>query len=412
MVDVDPDTPSSTPTDTDDRADAPNDTSGADGDLNAGPGTNPDTPSDVSSPDRVVSMDPDTDIGVGENIDPDPVDPTDPGTPVAVTDPVDPVVDPVLVVDPIPLPEDVPDLETNTGDDEGIDSPIAVFPPDDRGVVTTIDTNTDIDRNSDSDTDINTTVPAPISVPVRIPIPVPIQLATTSSPTGLPTRTPSSVPSTTPSSVPIPSPTFSPTNSPTNSPTSSPTSLPVDAPGDVPSSYPTCSGHPELLAREINTCGIGNSKSIYDYLCSVNNFSNFCAMIQRAGLRDMFAGIDGVTEFITVFAPTNSGCNSGGLTIDEINSMDANLLKHIVMTHATEGKVRAENLQCEGELPTLKGTFSVHTTKCFRSMHARAQYGFFNVDEGKYPMILSPNNLELCNGYIQPVNNMIRVINF
>jgi hypothetical protein len=148
-----------------------------------------------------------------------------------------------------------------------------------------------------------------------------------------------------------------------------------------------------------------------DYLCSVNNFSNFCAMVNRAGLQDMFGGIDGTTQFITLFAPTNKGCKIGGLNVNDINSMDKDLLKDIVMTHATAGSVLAEQLQCGAQLSTLEGTFSVHSTKCFLDTHAKAQYGFFNVED-EYPMILSPNDLELCNGLIQPVNNMIRVINF
>jgi len=134
-------------------------------------------------------------------------------------------------------------------------------------------------------------------------------------------------------------------------------------------------------------------------------------MIQRAGLQDLFAGIDGTTQFMTLFAPTNKGCKSSGLSTAEIETMDPDLLEHIVKTHATAGKIFAGNLQCGAELPTLEGTFSVHSTKCYTTTHAKAQYGFFN-EEDQYPMILSPNDLELCNGLIQPVNNMIRVINF
>ena len=58
----------------------------------------------------------------------------------------------------------------------------------------------------------------------------------------------------------------------------------------------------------------------------------------------------------------------------------------------------------------LMGTFAVHSTKCF-SNYAKAQIGFFN-NEDDYPMILAPNDIDLCNGYVQPVNNIIRAINF
>ena len=134
-------------------------------------------------------------------------------------------------------------------------------------------------------------------------------------------------------------------------------------------------------------------------------------MIRRAGLETLYSGIDGTTQYMTVFAPTNSGCRSSGLGLKKIQSMDIDLAKHIVKTHATEGSHLAEELQCGSDLPTLDGTFSAHSTMCFKESHAKAQYGFFN-DEGDYPMILSPNDLKLCNGYIQPVNKMIRVINF
>ena len=91
--------------------------------------------------------------------------------------------------------------------------------------------------------------------------------------------------------------------------------------------------------------------------------------------------------------------------------MDPDHLKQIVLTHGTPWKVTAEGLQCDAMLPTLDGSFLSHTTKCFTSTHAKAQVGFFNTEED-YPMVLSPNNIEVCNGFVQPVNNMLRVVNF
>ena len=134
-------------------------------------------------------------------------------------------------------------------------------------------------------------------------------------------------------------------------------------------------------------------------------------MIERAGLVELLDGIDGNTQFVTLFAPTNKGCKASGLGLSQIKTMDQDHLKHIVMTHATDGKITAESLQCGAQLPTLEGTFSVHSTKCFATNNAKAQTGFFNTEDD-YPMILAPNNIKLCNGFIQPVNNMIRVINF
>jgi len=360
----------------------------------SGTDTTPDTESaNVVDPIPLPDDIPDTDtditpeVGVETPIvlitpDPDPVDHViDPESDITIIlpdpdapDPVDHIIDPgtsttTPVTDLIPLPEEISNTDTDNDSVVSTGAPIATFPP----------------QSSDTDTGDDTSTSGILPV--------------TSAPTAIPTKAPSK----TPTSVP--------TDSPTTAPTSSPSSAPTDPQSTAASGYPTCEDTTEM-AQEANTCGFdGIPKSIYDYLCSVNNFSNFCLMIQRAGLRDLFSGVDGETQFMTLFAPTNSGCKGIGLTIENINSMDEDLLKHIVLTHATNGKVRAENLMCDGELPTLKGTFSVHTTKCYTAEHARAQYGFFNV-EGQMPMILSPNNLELCNGLIQPVNNMIRVINY
>lgn len=316
------------------------------------------------------------------------------------------------------------------------------------------------------------TVP-PTPSPTNLPTPPPTGVPTnppTPSPTDAPTFPPTSIPTNRPTTnPPTPWPTREPTSIPTTPPTPIPTALPTVKASDVPSELPTvvvaaavdsespsqiptCTDAPDgsmdhsSVVRDAvlpNTCSRSGAKSICkffcfvstpvsdsvahsfltivmaflfiqtdDYICSVNNFSNFCLIIQRAGLVELMSGIDGSSiQFMTLFAPTNSGCNSGGLNPAKINAMDPELLRHIVMTHATEGMVSAESLQCGAQLPTLEGTFSVHATKCFATNHAKAQYGFFN-DEENYPMILSPNDLELCNGYIQPVNNMVRVINF
>ena len=134
-------------------------------------------------------------------------------------------------------------------------------------------------------------------------------------------------------------------------------------------------------------------------------------MVERAGLVELLDGIGDNNYLITMFVPTNRGTKSSGLNLEQIDATDIELLKHIVLTHGTAGKIEAQDLQCSAELPTLEGTYSVHSTKCFATTHAKAQVGFFNTDEN-YPMVLSPNNIELCNGFVQPVNNMLRVINF
>eukprot|EP00531_Pseudo-nitzschia_arenysensis_P000859 CAMPEP_0116137144 /NCGR_PEP_ID=MMETSP0329-20121206/12100_1 /TAXON_ID=697910 /ORGANISM="Pseudo-nitzschia arenysensis, Strain B593" /LENGTH=914 /DNA_ID=CAMNT_0003632057 /DNA_START=75 /DNA_END=2819 /DNA_ORIENTATION=+ len=263
-------------------------------------------------------------------------------------------------------------------------------------------------------------IPSPIAPPVADTITTSWPSRNpTSSPTEVPTIRPTFQPTFNPTGDPTSKPTASPTSWPTTKPTASPTAKPTALPTGSPSAIPTCTDSPDGSMAHIeatvtipqpNTCGSG-TRSIYDYVCSVANFSNFCRIIERAGLVELMDGIDGTTPFLTVFAPTNKGCKSSGLSLAQINSMSTDHLKQIVLTHGTPWKVTAEGLQCDAMLPTLDGSFLSHSTKCFEQTHAKAQVGFFN-SEGDYPMILSPNNIELCNGYVQPVNNMLRVVNF
>ena len=259
-----------------------------------------------------------------------------------------------------------------------------------------------VQRNRTPDPTSPPTSPRPTFWPTRTPV---------DPPTAIPTIRPTSEPTATPTDQPTSEPTATPTVEPTGEPTTSPTAEPTGEPSAAPSEKPTMPRISKAAVQGGTSCSTEGSKSIYDYICQVSNFSNFCRMVERAGLVELLDGSGDYDYLITMFIPTNRGMKSNGLNRDQIDTTDVELLKHIVLTHGTAGKIEAQDLQCDAELPILEGTYSVHSTKCFATTHAKAQIGFFNSYED-YPMVLFPNNIELCNGFVQPVNNMLRVINF
>jgi len=135
----------------------------------------------------------------------------------------------------------------------------------------------------------------------------------------------------------------------------------------------------------------------------MNNFRKFCKLVADVDLTSFFSGNEGGK--VTIFVPTNAAFD--GVDLDE---MPVTTRRNIVLTHLTAGSITAESLVCGQDVKTLLG-MSVSTTQCFEATLGKAQVGFFN-DESTVPMILSPNDMELCNGLVQPINNLIRVINF
>ena len=135
----------------------------------------------------------------------------------------------------------------------------------------------------------------------------------------------------------------------------------------------------------------------------MNNFSRFCELVSDVDLSNFLSGNEGGR--VTLFAPVNSAFNSV-----DLEGLDVDVLRNIVYTHLLAGETTAESLQCGEDSEMLLG-MSVSTTQCYESTLGKAQVGFFN-DETCVPMILSPNDITLCNGLVQPINHLIRVINF
>lgn len=138
-----------------------------------------------------------------------------------------------------------------------------------------------------------------------------------------------------------------------------------------------------------------------------------CSIIAKVELDDLFEGKDGL--LMTVFAPTDQAFEAIDITPAGIkndpDTYTTEFLQKLIKTHATRGATMAEDLRCGDSLVTLLGGVSQHTTKCFLDTHGKAQLGFFN-SHLEPPMIMSPMDIGLCNGLIQPVDHVIKVFNF
>jgi len=133
-----------------------------------------------------------------------------------------------------------------------------------------------------------------------------------------------------------------------------------------------------------------------------------CEAITVAGLEGTFDGSDG--SEITVFASTNAGFLNVNLNKAAILAMDSHKLANIIKSLTMTGSVLAEDLVCDGVRSTLLGGTFTTTTKCLTDVHGKAQIGPFNTI-GNYPTIMSPDDIGVCNGLVQPVNNVIQVYN-
>ena len=151
-----------------------------------------------------------------------------------------------------------------------------------------------------------------------------------------------------------------------------------------------------------------------DSICRITNFSLLCVTVNKSPvIKRLLTGLSIAppNDVITLFAPTNAAFTAAGITESTIESWDANLLlNQILRTHIAPGKFSAFDLQCDSQLSMLLKTT---TTQCAtaRANNGKAQTGAFNTDDD-LPMILTPNNIEACNGFIQPISNIIRSIQF
>jgi hypothetical protein len=147
----------------------------------------------------------------------------------------------------------------------------------------------------------------------------------------------------------------------------------------------------------------------------MNNFSLFCLAVNKAGLATLLGGFDvqASDDIITVYAVTNDGMNSAGLTEVVIDrTMTAEILKEILLTHMQSGSITADSLICDDQQPTLLGdTYStmIHCPESANGISTKTISGFFNTKTNR-ATILSPKDIELCNGLIQPLDHLIMVV--
>jgi len=173
-----------------------------------------------------------------------------------------------------------------------------------------------------------------------------------------------------------------------------------------------------MFAESSNTCGENSdTSSILDYICSLNNFSLFCSAVTKAGLATLLGGFDvqPSDDIITVYAVINKGMNSAGLTANAIeNKMTADALKEILLTHIESGSILADSLACGDQQPTLLGgTYStmIDCPESANGISTKTISGFFNTNNNR-ATILTPKDIPLCNGLIQPIDHLIKVVQF
>merc|ERR1712194_467345 len=256
----------------------------------------------------------------------------------------------------------------------------------------------------------------------------------TQSPTVTPRPSISSPPTVAPTVTPEPTPTgstFQPsTVEPTITPRPSISSPPTPTPSVVqnPASCNPTRFWPGMNAVDAsaavtattNSCGqMDAPESILDYICWMENFNTLCNAIQRAGLDTLLGGMSTAPDegLITLFAPTNSGMEDAGLTEASIETMDRTKLITILKNHMMVGEVMAEDLICDEKYDTLSppgnpsnpSTTSSVDIKCIEIMGTKTKTvsGPYNNYTNR-PTILAPNDMALCNGIVQPIDNAIR----
>ena len=83
--------------------------------------------------------------------------------------------------------------------------------------------------------------------------------------------------------------------------------------------------------------------------CSVPEFSTLCTALEVAGFTDDLAG-----GSWTIFAPTNEAFKKLGDLLDAVIA-DVELLKYILLFHAVDKVLFAEDLECTHKLGMLSG---------------------------------------------------------
>jgi len=205
-------------------------------------------------------------------------------------------------------------------------------------------------------------------------------------------------------------PTRRPTRKPSGSPTESPTSSgqsrqPTRKPISDPSS--TSSHEAELTTKKPTEIEKDYSDEgcilVMDLLCSFDNFSNFCELIDELDLDDLFSPI--ADNLLTVFAPNNKAFEAlEGNEEFDFNTLTTKQSIYVLLYHvvAMEGNsLTYADLECGLTTETLNGESA--RTKC--SGDDKFQRGPKQMDN-RLPKIIVPN-IDVCNGVVHVVDHVI-----
>ena len=150
-----------------------------------------------------------------------------------------------------------------------------------------------------------------------------------------------------------------------------------------------------------------------NFICWTDNFSLLCSAIKRAGYVRFFGGVH-TDDVVTFYAPTNVGMLEAGLDLEKIEAMDDLKLRRILKSHIMEGAILAERLDCDTYYESMNDESSLGEqellyVECHEIEETKAKTisGFYN-DNLNLPVLMKPNDLPFCNGFIQPINQVIR----
>ena len=147
--------------------------------------------------------------------------------------------------------------------------------------------------------------------------------------------------------------------------------------------------------------------------------------IHRVGMTRLFSGadingnLDSTTTF-TLFVPVNEAMVEAGFTFDTIKEIDIETLQNIIKSHIMIGSMKVEDLICGAQYESMLSStigednpvYSQTLLKvdCLTILKSKTKSisGFYNTDLKNQPKMLSPNDIRLCNGYVQPIDHIIQ----
>ena len=134
---------------------------------------------------------------------------------------------------------------------------------------------------------------------------------------------------------------------------------------------------------------------------------------------DINGNLDSTTTF-TLFVPVNEAMEEAGLTFDNIEEIDDETLQNIIKSHIMIGSMKNEDLLCGEQYESMLSStigednpvYSQTLLKvdCMTILESKTKSisGFYNTDLKNQPTMLSPNDIRLCNGYVQPIGHIIQ----